>query len=47
MDANGRTVVTVRASDLYQIVNSPGVENHLLSVSATAPGLVAYDFTFG
>jgi thiol-disulfide isomerase/thioredoxin len=46
-DANGRTVVTVQASDLYSIVRTAAVETHELSVTATAPGLEAYDFTFG
>jgi hypothetical protein len=47
LDANGRTVVTIGAPDMYRLVSSPTVEDHLLSVSATAAGLEAYDFTFG
>lgn len=46
-DANGRTVITVNGSDLYYILKSPAVEHHLLSVTASAAGLEAYDFTFG
>jgi thiol-disulfide isomerase/thioredoxin len=46
-DANGRTVVTVHAPDMYRLFASPAVENHLLSVSTTGPGLEAYSFTFG
>ena len=46
-DGNGRTVVTVGGSDLYYILRSPAVESHLLTVTASAPGLEAYDFTFG
>ena len=46
-DANGRTVVTVDGSDLYYILRSPALETHLLSVTASAPGLEAYAFTFG
>jgi len=46
-DANGRTVVTVLASDMYRIVRSPAVGDHVLTVAAPGPGLEAYDFTFG
>lgn len=46
-DANGRTVVTVRASDMYRIVRSATVGDHVLSVTASAEGLEAYAFTFG
>ena len=45
-DANGRTVVTVRASDMYRILASPTVGDHVLSVTASAGGLEAYAFTF-
>jgi hypothetical protein len=47
VDGNGRTLVTVRAPDMYRLFASPTVENHLISVSTTGPGLEAYDFTFG
>jgi thiol-disulfide isomerase/thioredoxin len=47
VDANGRTVVTVHAPDMYRLFASPLVENHLISVSTTGPGLEAYSFTFG
>jgi hypothetical protein len=46
-DANGRTVVTVRASDMYRIVRSATVGDHVLTVDAPGPGLEAYAFTFG
>ena len=46
-DANGRTIVTVNAPDMYRLLLNPTVVNHVISISATAPGLVAYDFTFG
>ena len=46
-DANGRTVVTVLASDMYRIVRSAAVGDHVLSVAAPGPGLEAYAFTFG
>jgi hypothetical protein len=47
VDGNGRTVVTVTAPDMYELVKSSTAADHVLSVSAVGPGLVAYDFTFG
>jgi thiol-disulfide isomerase/thioredoxin len=47
VDGNGNTVVTVQASDMYRLLLVPTVTDHVLSISATAPGLEAYDFTFG
>jgi thiol-disulfide isomerase/thioredoxin len=47
VDAGGRTTVTVANADLYALVQGPGVEGHTLRVTAGAPGLLAYDFTFG
>jgi hypothetical protein len=47
VDANGRTVVSVTAPDMYRLVLAPGVENHQLRVVAEQPGLEAYSFTFG
>ena len=46
-DANGRTVVAVGAPDMYRIVGSSTVGDHILTVTASAPGLEAYAFTFG
>ena len=46
-DANGRTVVTVQAPDMYRLLLNSTVVDHVLSVTATAPGLEAFDFTFG
>jgi thiol-disulfide isomerase/thioredoxin len=47
LDRNGRTIVTVRAPDMYRLYASPKVEDHLITISTTGPGLEAYDFTFG
>ena len=47
VDGNGRTVVTVQASDMYRLLLNQTVANHVLSISASAPGLEAFDFTFG
>jgi hypothetical protein len=47
VDRNGRTVVTVSRSDMYRLIQGPGVEQHQLHVIAEQPGLEAYDFTFG
>jgi thiol-disulfide isomerase/thioredoxin len=47
LDHDGRTVVTVQAPDMYRLLLNSRVSDHLLSISATAPGLAAYDFTFG
>ncbi len=47
VDGNGRTLVTVHAPDMYRLFASKDVENHLISISTTGPGLEAYDFTFG
>jgi hypothetical protein len=46
-DENGRTVVAVHAPDMYRLFASSTVENHLISISTTGPGLEAYSFTFG
>ncbi len=46
-DRNGRTIVTVHASDMYRIVRSAAVGDHVLTVAAPGPGLEAYAFTFG
>ena len=47
VDGNGRTVVTVQAPDMYRLLLNSTVSDHILTISATAPGLAAYDFTFG
>jgi len=47
VDGNGRTVVTVQASDMYRLLLNSTVSDHVLSISSTAAGLSAYDFTFG
>jgi thiol-disulfide isomerase/thioredoxin len=47
VDAQGRTVVTVSAPDMYRVVLAPAVADHELALTATAPGLEAYSFTFG
>jgi thiol-disulfide isomerase/thioredoxin len=47
VDANGRTVVTVSRSDMYNLIQGSDVQQHQLHVIAEQPGLEAYDFTFG
>ena len=47
LDRDGRTVVTVEASDMYRLLATPTVGDHVLSITTTAPGLTAYSFTFG
>jgi thiol-disulfide isomerase/thioredoxin len=47
VDADGQTVVTVTAPDMYRLVLAPGVVDHELVVEAKEPGLEAYSFTFG
>jgi len=47
LDRDGRTVVTVQASDMYRLLSSSTVADHVLSITTTAAGLTAYDFTFG
>ena len=47
VDGNGRTIVTVQAPDMYRLLLNSTVSDHILTISATAPGLAAYDFTFG
>jgi thiol-disulfide isomerase/thioredoxin len=47
VDAQGRTFLTVAASDLYPVVLSPAVEGHTVRLVAQAPGLQAFAFTFG
>jgi thiol-disulfide isomerase/thioredoxin len=45
-DALG-TFVHVKAADLYRLVLGPSVEDHTLRLTARAPGLQAFAFTFG
>ena len=47
VDGNGRTIVTVDAPDMYRLLLNSTVADHVISISALAPGLSAYDFTFG
>ena len=47
VDADGQTVVSVAAPDMYRLVFGPGVEDYELRVVAAQPGLEAYSFTFG
>jgi thiol-disulfide isomerase/thioredoxin len=47
VDAKGQTVVTVTHSDMYQVLEAPSVQQHQVVFVASAPGLEAYDFTFG
>jgi thiol-disulfide isomerase/thioredoxin len=46
-DPGRRTVVRVDASDLYRLALGSAVERHRLRLTAPAPGLSAYAFTFG
>ena len=39
--------MTVQAPDMYRLLLNSTVSDHILTISATAPGLAAYDFTFG
>ena len=45
--ADGATFVHVTASDLYRLVYGPGVEQHTITLTARAPNLRAFAFTFG
>ena len=47
VDARGQTTVTVTNADLSSLVDGTRVEGHTVRVIAGAPGLLAYDFTFG
>jgi hypothetical protein len=47
IDDRPPTTVTVHDSDMYVLVTDPHVGPHLLRLTATAPGLRAYAFTFG
>jgi thiol-disulfide isomerase/thioredoxin len=46
-DAEGRTHVRVEEPDLYRLVLGPTVERHTLRLTAQAPGVQAFAFTFG
>jgi thiol-disulfide isomerase/thioredoxin len=47
VDAHGQTFITVSASDLYRLVLGPRVEGHTVRLTAQAPGVQAFAFTFG
>jgi thiol-disulfide isomerase/thioredoxin len=47
VDPTGRTTVVVANADMYRLVLGPAVEGHVLRITAGAPGLQAYSFTFG
>jgi thiol-disulfide isomerase/thioredoxin len=47
VDTAGHTTVQVTNADMYRLVLGPAVEGHVLRLTAGAPGLLAYDFTFG
>jgi thiol-disulfide isomerase/thioredoxin len=47
VDGAGRTYVQVAAADLYRLVFGPGIEQHTVRLTAEAPGLQAFAFTFG
>jgi hypothetical protein len=47
VDDRPPTTVTVEASDLYNLVDDDTADVHDITVTATAPGLRAFAFTFG
>ena len=47
VDAQGATFVRVTSSDLYRLVLGPAIADHTLRLTARAPGLQAFAFTFG
>jgi hypothetical protein len=47
VDAQGQTFVQVTDADMFRLVLGPRVEGHVLRITAGAPGLLVYDFTFG
>ena len=46
VDADGSTFVQVQASDLYRLVLGPSIGTHTLRLTAEAPNLEAFAFTF-
>jgi thiol-disulfide isomerase/thioredoxin len=46
VDADGNTNVEVQASDLYRLVLGPSIGAHTLRLTAEAPNLEAFAFTF-
>jgi thiol-disulfide isomerase/thioredoxin len=46
VDADGNTFVAVQASDLYRLVLAPSIDTHTLRLTAEAPNLQAFAFTF-
>jgi thiol-disulfide isomerase/thioredoxin len=47
VDDRTPTTMTVTDADLYRLVQDPAAGTHTLRLTATAPGLRAYAFTFG
>ena len=47
VDGGPPTIVHVRAADLYNLVTDRQEAPHKLTLTATAPGLHAFAFTFG
>jgi hypothetical protein len=45
-DTDGTTFVQVQTSDLYRLVLGPSVSTHTLRLTAEAPNLEAFAFTF-
>ena len=46
VDADGSTFVSVQASDLYRLVLGPSIGTHTLRLTAEAPNVQAFAFTF-
>ena len=47
IDSSGRTYIELGAKRMYYVVNNPHFEQHTLRLSATAPAISLYSFTFG
>jgi thiol-disulfide isomerase/thioredoxin len=47
VDGQGQTFVQVSGSGLYRLVLGPSIEQHTLRLTARAPGVQAFAFTFG
>ena len=46
-DSAGRTYIALGAKRMYYVVNNPHFERHTLRLSAAAPAISLYSFTFG
>jgi len=46
-DSAGRTYIALGAKRMYYVINNPHFEQHTLRLSAAAPAISLYSFTFG